>query len=160
MLSFIKKSLVCLLLLCSATIQLKASEPDSVGTILPRKGLEIGIAALMPATPTLAIGYTSDKWGIRATGMYWGQNSNGYQLATKYILGGKNYHSHWLGIAGGESQDPGCDYFYVGPAYEFRYKRFYAEGGISKVVHVNRGDFSDLPFWIILQIGYVWHIGK
>ncbi len=157
--STIKRYLVCILL-CLAIIQLKASEPDSLEKALPQKGLEIGIAALMPAAPSLAIAYTSDKWGIRATGMYWGRNTSGYQLTTKYAFGGKNDHSHWLGVVGGESQDPGCDYFYVGPAYEFRYKRFYAEGGISKVVHVNRGDFSDLPFWIILQIGYVWHIGK
>ena len=58
-------------------------------------------------------------------------------------------------MAIGKSQNRGCEYFYTGPMYDLTYNKLFVEIGVGKVFNVIRGDFSDLPYWVIIQVGYV-----
>lgn len=87
--------------------------------------------------------------------MYLSKYTNGIQFNLGYKLSDNAKTRHNFGIAIGRSQDPGCDYSYLGPVYDLSYRWFFLEIGVGKVIQVRRGDFSSLPYWVILQIGYI-----
>lgn len=117
--------------------------------------LEVGIVGGMPAYVNILCGYWIDPFGIRLSGMFLAYNSNGAQFNIGLKISEKTKNRHCLGAAVGKSQDRGCDYYYLGPVYDFYYKDFFVEAGVCKIIHVIRGDFSSTPYWVILQIGYV-----
>ncbi len=117
--------------------------------------LEAGIVGGMPAYVNILCGYWIDPFGIRLSGMYLAYNSNGVQFNIGLKISEKAARRHCLGAAIGKSQDRGCDYYYLGPVYDFYYKDFFVEAGVCKIIHVIRGDFSSTPYWVILQVGYV-----
>ena len=116
---------------------------------------EAGIVFLTPAFINALAGIWYEPVGIRISGMYSDKERKGIQVNSVVRLGGRNKVRHCAGIAAGLSGDPGCEYYYAGPVYDLYYGNFFLEAGISKILHVIRGDFSDLPFWVILQAGYV-----
>ena len=116
---------------------------------------EVGIFLGSPAFFNAGFGYWFGPVGLRLSGTYLSKDTNGIQFNLEYKLSDNAKIRHNLGIAVGRAQDPGCDYSYFGPVYDFTYKSFFLEIGAGKVFNVRRGDFSDLPYWIILQIGYV-----
>jgi hypothetical protein len=101
------------------------------------------------------VGYWFGPVGIRVSGGYQEKRMNGIQFNLGYKLTDNNKTRHAVGVALGRSQDRGCDYSYLGPVYDLNYKWFFLEIGVGKVFNVKRGDFSDLPWWIILQVGYM-----
>ena len=116
---------------------------------------ELGLLGGMPAYINLTVGYYYKPIGIRLSGGFLNANSNGIQFNLNYKISDNYKIRHNIGLAVGKSQDTGCDYFYAGPVYDLTYKKFFVELGAGKVFEVRRGDFSDLPYWIIVQIGYV-----
>lgn len=117
---------------------------------------EVGAIVGSPAYFNGAIGYWFGPVGSRLSGAYLGRFLNGIQFNLGYKLWDSANTLHNLGIAAGRSQDAGCDYSYLGPVYDLNYKRFFLEIGGGKVFNVRRGDFSSLPYWVILQIGYMY----
>ena len=114
--------------------------------------------AALEGTPTL-INLSGAYWfkpvGLRLSGGYFDYNVNGMQFNLNYKLTDNLKTRHTIGMAIGKSQDQGCEYFYFGPVYDYTYKHLFVEVGVSKVFNVIRGDFSDLPYWVIIQVGYV-----
>jgi len=98
---------------------------------------EVGIIAGTPAFINALNGFYIDPVGLRLSGMYLNKNTNGVQLNLEYKLSENIKTRHNLGIAIGKSQDSGCDYYYLGPVYDFYYKSFFLETGVSKIIHVN-----------------------
>ena len=121
---------------------------------------ELGLVVGMPAFINVLGGYWFEPVGLRLSGMYLNNNTNGLQINLGYKVSEKLEKRHIIGLAFGKSQDQGSDYYYLGPTYDFYKNKFFLEAGISKIMHVNRGDFSSLPFWIIFQIGYVYNFKK
>ena len=109
----------------------------------------------MPASPSLSIGYRHSPVELRLSGGYSGKDMNGMQIDLGFEVARNEDRIHSIGVAFGRSQDPGCDYCYGGPVYSFYRKRFFCEFGICRTYDIRRGDFSNLPYWIILQIGYM-----
>ena len=101
-------------------------------------------------------GYWFGPFGFQLSGSYFGRRMNGVQFDAAIRVVDTTFRRHALGGAVGRSQDPGCDYSYIGPAYAYTRKHFFLEIGAGKTFNVKRGDFSDLPWWIIFQIGYVY----
>ena len=120
----------------------------------------MGLVLGTPAFFNALAGYWFEPVGIRLSGMYLASNSNGLQLNAVYRFAENKKKSHNVGLAFGKSQDQGSDYYYLGPTYDFYKNKFFLEAGVCKIMHVNRGDFSSLPFWIIFQIGYVYNFQK
>ncbi len=117
--------------------------------------LEAGIVGGTPTFINVLGGYWFGLVGFRLSGMYLAYNSNGIQFNIGLKISEKTARRHCLGAAIGKSQDRGCDYYYLGPVYDFYYKDFFVEAGVCKIIHVIRGDFSSTPYWVILQVGYV-----
>ncbi len=101
-------------------------------------------------------GYWFGPFGFQLSGSYFGRRMNGAQFAAAIRISDTTLRRHALGGAVGRSQDPGCDYSYIGPVYSYTRKHLFLEIGAGKTFNVKRGDFSDLPWWIIFQIGYVY----
>ena len=144
----------CVLFLCISTTA-QATVEIEIEELKKDSYFEAGIVFGTPAGINALVGYCYNPVGVRLTGMYSNENMNGIHLALVYMVSEGEKSSHHVGIALGRSQDPGCDYYYSGPVYDYYYKHFFLEAGGGKILHVNRGDFSSLPYWIILQIGYV-----
>jgi hypothetical protein len=144
------------LFICCINQQGICQQSNDTVSIKKRSHFEIGLVAGTPYSISLLGGYWIDPLVFRASGMYYGYNKNGVQLNLGFEVGKKTNCIHCIGAAIGKAQDPGCDYYYLGPVYDLYYKRLYLELGPCKVIHVERGDFSDLPYWIILQVGYVY----
>lgn len=117
---------------------------------------ELAVLGGIPATPSLSGAFWYKSVGIRFSGGYYDYEVNGFQLNISYKTIDNYKTGHSVGIAYGKSQDRGCEYSYFGSTYDYTYKHLFVELGICKVFDVERGDFSDLPYWIILQVGYVY----
>ena len=123
---------------------------------LQRKSyFELGLLGGMPAYINLTTGYYYKHIGFRISGGYINENSNGFQCNLNYKISDNYKIRHNIGVAIGNSQDTGCNYCYVGPVYDLTYKKIFIELGISKVFDVRSGDFSELPYWVLFQMGYV-----
>ena len=86
--------------------------------------------------------------------MYTDSDTNGLQFNIRYQFYDKKNMDHKVCIACGRSQDPGCDYSFLGPVYDLRYKWFFSEIGIGKRTKVRRSIFRNSPYFLIIQIGY------
>jgi hypothetical protein len=115
----------------------------------------MGAGVGMPVYFNGALGYWYDPVGVRLSGMYFGKRSNGVQFNLGYELSENDNTSHCLGIAIGKSEDQGCDWSYLGPVYNYYYYWLFLEIGLSKVIEVRRGDFSDTPYFPLFQISYI-----
>ncbi len=118
---------------------------------------EAGVIIGSPSFLNGSIGYWFGPVGLRVSGMYSDKSINGIQFNLGYKLKNKAGTFRSLGIAIGRAQDLGCDYSYLGPVYDWNYKRVFLEIGVGKIFNVKRGDFSSLPYWAIFQIGYMFH---
>ena len=136
-----------------------SAQQNKSDTLLNLKNTSYSELALLGGGPTV-INFSGSIWfkpvGIRVSGGYFETEMNGIQFNLNYKIKDNVTHRHSIGLAFGKSQDRGCEYSYFGPVYDFTYKKFFIEFGVCKVIHVERGDFSDLPYWIIFQIGYVY----
>ncbi len=115
--------------------------------------------SLLGGSPTcfnISGSYWLKQFGVRVSGGYFETDMNGLQLNVNFKLKDNMKHRHNIGIALGKSQDRGCEYSYFGPIYDFTYKKLFVEFGVCKVFNVERGDFSNLPYWIVLQFGYTY----
>ncbi len=144
--------IILFLFVFSSLLQADEKKDDYKFSFYPEAGILFG----SPAFPNFSAGYWFGPFGLRVSGMYNERHMNGIQFDAAFKLSDSRKFMHSIGAAVGRSQDPGCDYSYAGPAYSFNYKGFFLEAGVSKVFNVQRGDFSDLPYWVIFQVGYMW----
>ena len=144
----------CLLIINQEVFAQQNSEFETK-SLKEKSYVETGLLGGMPACFNLTAAYHYKPIGIRVSGGYLNDNSNGIQFNLNYKISDNYKIRHNIGIAVGRSQDTGCDFCYAGPVYDLTYKRIFVELGVGKVFEVRRGDFSDLPYWVIFQVGYV-----
>lgn len=142
-------------LLCQG-IYAQDSNSEISSDLKKKSYFELSILGGSTTSFSIAGSYWFKPVGIRLTGGYFETDMNGVQLNLNYKLKDNIKYRHTIGLAVGKAQDPGCEYSYAGPVYGFTYKKLFVECGVGKVFNVERGDFSDLPYWIILHIGYTY----
>ena len=118
----------------------------------------IGVNLGMPSFVNLSLGCTYGNIDCRISGMYSDEKNNGLKLNLGYKVADIDNTRHIFGIAAGRSQDSFCDWSFMGPVYIFNDRAFYLELGVAKVLEVRKGDFSNLPYFPIIQAGYNYQI--
>ena len=110
---------------------------------------ELGITLGTPSGLNLAGGGWNGRFGVRATGMFYGPSFYGFQttLGFKLLDDPKTLHS--VGLAFGTFRWEFDDWTSVGAVYNTNFRGFFLETGLE----VGRGDFSSPQF--VLQIGYM-----
>jgi len=148
---------ITLLLLPGLSYGSKADEEekDFLHTNYIHLGVVTGCCLVSPR-----VGFWLGPVGIAATGGYCGKKNNGFQCNLQYRIMDNNRWLHSPGIAIERAADAGCEFLMAGVVYDFQFKGFFSEAGVGKVMQVWRGDFSDLPYWIFFQLGYVHRFVK
>jgi hypothetical protein len=125
---------------------------------------EVGVTAWIPAGLNINAGYWYGRVGIRLSGGYWDWlNSKfgyGYQCNINYKLSENKIWLHNLGFIIGKSEsgpvsseEPCCDWTYIGFAYDMYYKGFFLEAQLQKPIEVRRGSFKEIV--PLFQLGYI-----
>ena len=113
---------------------------------------EIGINIGTPAALNAAFGYWFNSVGLRVSGMYYGQETNGVQLNLGLRLSDNFKRRHALFIIRGASKIDNDEWTFLGLVYNLNFKGFFLETGLT----FGEGDYSKPQ--IALQIGYMRRI--
>jgi len=125
---------------------------------------EVGLTtSLLLISPNL--GYWFGPIGIRLSGMYLNENNNEVHFNLGYKLSDNGKTQQSINLLSGVivGSDPGADYnyTYLGVAYGLnfsikKYRGFFIEIGIAKVLHDHLGNLKDDPFVPCGTFGYIY----
>ena len=119
---------------------------------------DIGVNFGMPSLLNLSLGCTYNNINGRISGIYTDKKNNGVKVSLGYEAYDIENTRHIFGFTAGKSQDPGCDWSFIGPGYTFNDRAFFMQVGVVKVTKVRRGDFSNLPYFPLVQVGYNYRL--
>lgn len=159
--SILRLEIALVVLSCALAMSASATEllMDGQTSSADDSYFQWGVLFGSPTFLNLSIGWRHEPVELRLCGGYSAKDLNGIQIDFGCELIRTIDSIHSVGVAFGRTQDPGCDYSYFGPVYSFNRKRFFCEFGVCRTFNVNRGDFSDLLYWIIFQVGYMRRFG-
>ena len=125
---------------------------------------EIGLTGF-PLLISPNLGYWFGSIGIRLSGMYLNKNHNSVHFNLGYKFSDNEKTQKSINLLSGliVGSDPGADYnyTYLGVAYGLnfsikKYRGFFIEIGIAKVLHDHLGNLKDDPFVPCGTFGYIY----